>query len=222
MKRALGWVVVVVATAAVAGVVVLRAWSAPAPPDPIGADRSAARTNAAAAPVRESARGAAGDVAEPHAREGVADAVPRSIEEARGNSRRSTDGPAWPIRTNGKTAGSQPAAAAPVVPVALAFQALRYVGIDRAAESTWLRAIEEPSTPPQVRSDLIEDLNQEGYHDNGRPTKDDLPLLLARLRLIERLAPGAKDEVAASAFAEAYKDLLEMYVRLGGELPQRR
>jgi hypothetical protein len=71
--------------------------------------------------------------------------------------------------------------------------------------------------PARVRSDLIEDLNQEGYTDNSHPGKADLPLIRARLELIERLAPYARDTVNAAAFGEAYKDLLAMYVRLGGE-----
>ncbi|MEZ5966875.1 MAG: hypothetical protein R3F56_23750 [Planctomycetota bacterium] len=100
--------------------------------------------------------------------------------------------------------------------VDLAFQALALVGVDPAAEKTWRRAIDDPNTPANVRSDLIEDLNQEGYTDNSHPTQVDLPLILARLELIERLEPLATDEVNRAAFQEAHKDLLEMYVRLGG------
>ena len=80
-----------------------------------------------------------------------------------------------------------------------------------------MRAINDPNMPPGVRSDLIEDLNDEGYSDNSNPTKEDLPLIIARLEILERLAPYAMDEVNAAAFEEAYKDLLEMYVRLGGK-----
>lgn len=106
--------------------------------------------------------------------------------------------------------------AAPRVTEALAFAALARVGIDAAAEATWLRAISDPSMPRSVRSDLIEDLNQEGFTDNSHPTKADLPLILARLELIERLTPLQQDEAKIAAFQEAYKDLLAMYVRLGG------
>ncbi len=103
------------------------------------------------------------------------------------------------------------------MPVKLAFRALWYVGVDPEAEKTWMKAINDPNMSPGVRSDLIEDLNDEGYTDNNNPTKEDLPLILARLELIERLAPYAMDQVNADAFEEAYKDLLNMYVRLGGK-----
>lgn len=129
---------------------------------------------------------------------------------------------AWPVAatssnasavsTVGSTAGSDD----PDVAIDLAFKALNFVGVDAEAEKIWLRAINDPRTPAGVRSDLIEDLNDEGYVDNSHPGKEDLDLILARMRLIEKLAPTATDPVNAAAFEEAYKDLLAMYVRLGG------
>jgi hypothetical protein len=129
----------------------------------------------------------------------------------------------WPGR--GRTASARATAVAPLEPAVaaeLAFKALQYVGVDPEAEQIWRRAIDDPATPEGVRSDLIEDLNQEGYLDNSQPTKADLPLIRARLELIERLAPFATDPVNAAAFEEAYKDLLAMYLRLGGEPRGRR
>jgi hypothetical protein len=129
----------------------------------------------------------------------------------------------WPGR--GRTASARATAAAPLEPAVaaeLAFKALQYVGVDPEAEQIWRRAIDDPAMPEGVRSDLIEDLNQEGYLDNSQPTKADLPLIRARLELIERLAPFATDPVNAAAFEEAYKDLLAMYLRLGGEPRGRR
>jgi hypothetical protein len=129
----------------------------------------------------------------------------------------------WPVKQAGGAGGGRGATSGdPAIPAELAFRALRYVGVDPAAEKTLLRAINDPKMPPGVRSDLIEDLNQEGYTDNNRPTKKDLPLILARLKLIERLAPLALDDVNAAAFEEAYKDLLNMYIRLGGAPLQNR
>ena len=117
----------------------------------------------------------------------------------------------------GRRASSEPSGT-PRVSARLAFKALLYVGVDPEAEKTWMRAINDPNLPPGVRSDLIEDLNDEGYEDpsGNQITKRDLPLILARLEIIERLAPYAMDQVNADAFEEAYKDLLNMYVRLGG------
>ncbi len=126
----------------------------------------------------------------------------------------------WPVAaTSGvrqRTAAAGAGGESPDVAIDLAFQALNFVGVDEEAEKIWLRAINDPKTPAGVRSDLIEDLNDEGYVDNSHPGKEDLELILARMRLIERLAPATTDPVNAAAFAETYKDLLAMYVRLAG------
>jgi len=94
--------------------------------------------------------------------------------------------------------------------------ALSRVGVDPAAEAVWFRAINDPDLPPEERKDLIEDLNEDGFPDPGNLTEADLPLILSRLALIEELWPGAMDEVNEAAFREAYKDLVNMYLRLGG------
>jgi hypothetical protein len=125
---------------------------------------------------------------------------------------RSADPGSWTVSMTAKTA--EPSAAEPVIDEAMARAALRAVGKDPAAEAIWRRAINDPGLPRGVRSDLIEDLNDEGYADPDHLTQDDLPLILARLRLIEELSPLAMDEVNAAAFAEAYKDLLDMLARL--------
>jgi hypothetical protein len=108
------------------------------------------------------------------------------------------------------------------VPVRLAFRALWYLGVDPEAEKTWSRAINDPNMPPGVRSDLIVDMIDEGYTDNDHPTKADLPVIRARLEILERYAPYAMDRVNAEAFAEAYRTMLELYIRLGGEPRTRR
>jgi hypothetical protein len=51
---------------------------------------------------------------------------------------------------------------------------------------------------------------------------EDLPLIASRLELIEELAPTAIDEANFNAFAEAYKDLTQMYGRLTGREGQMR
>jgi hypothetical protein len=88
------------------------------------------------------------------------------------------------------------------------------VGTDPTAEATWVRAINDPNLSPDVRQDLIEDLNEEGFPDPNNVTTADLPLIQSRLALIERLEPDAMDETNAAAFAEAHKDLQEMNDRL--------
>jgi|KBSSwiStaDraftv2_1062776.scaffolds.fasta_scaffold63036_3 hypothetical protein len=124
----------------------------------------------------------------------------------------------WPVAWKATSATkARGTATEPSVRAELAFEALRLVGVDPAAEQTWERAIHDRSLPDGVRSDLIEDLNDEGYTDNDRPGQADLPLILARMQILERLMPNAQDAVEAAAMAEAYKDLLEMYEKLGGQ-----
>jgi hypothetical protein len=111
-----------------------------------------------------------------------------------------------PANARGRSAGSQlsssGASGTPRVSARLAFKALLYVGVDPEAEKTWMTAINDPKLPAGVRSDLIEDLNDEGYEDpsGNHITKRDLPLILARMEIIERLSPYAMDKVNADAF----------------------
>jgi hypothetical protein len=91
--------------------------------------------------------------------------------------------------------------------------ALSLVGADPDAEAVWASAINDPMHSEHERKDLIEDLNEEGFADPKNLTPDDLPLIVNRLAIIEQLAPTAMDDVNDAAFAEAYKDLVNMYRR---------
>ena len=99
-------------------------------------------------------------------------------------------------------------------PKSLEREALAYVGADPLAEAIWLDAINSPDVSAHDRSDLIEDLNEDGFADPRNLTRDDLPLIVSRLELIEREAPFAVDDVNTAAFAEAYKDLVNMYAKV--------
>lgn len=105
----------------------------------------------------------------------------------------------------------------PQVPVELARAALGFVGADADAEQVWYAAINDPNMPANTRQDLIEDLNEDGFPNPRQITEDDLPLIYSRIALIEQVAPDAMDEVNAAAFAEAYKDLVNMVMRLEAE-----
>ena len=108
------------------------------------------------------------------------------------------------------------AANEPIFPKPVSRAALSCVGYDPEAEEVWVAAINDPNVSKHDRSDLIEDLNEEGFPDPHHVTMEDLPLIVNRLALIEELAPDAMDEVNADAFQEAYKDLANMYIRLMG------
>lgn len=92
----------------------------------------------------------------------------------------------------------------------LAREALVFVGADPIAEEYWFAAINDPNLPAQERQDLIEDLNEDGLSDPKHPAPGELPLILNRLVLIERIAPTAPDQVNADALQEAYKDLQQL------------
>jgi len=117
--------------------------------------------------------------------------------------------PTQKTKAVGKSGESGGAKEKPIERIALAF-----VGTDALAELVWLDAINDPSVSARDRSDLIEDLNEEGFPDPRRPTSDDLPMILNRLAIIEDNALFAMDDVNAAAFAEAYKDLVNMYAKV--------
>ncbi len=220
-------VVVLLATLGCAGVAVVWWWgnSQRSAPQDAHADESGEGTRTDEGPsMATEARSEIASGESDMETKGVARTVQgteyRSGSGIRVASPRVDPGISWPVTRAGRTgrtgSGSTAATGDPSVAAELAFRALQYVGVDPEAEKTWLRAINDPNTSAVDRGDLIEDLNEEGYLDNSRPTKEDLPLILAHLELIERVAPYAVDKVNADAFEEAYKDLLNMYVRLGG------
>jgi hypothetical protein len=111
-------------------------------------------------------------------------------------------------KTGQATPGGSPAQ--PDLQDPMARAALAFVGADLDAEMYWYEAINDPGLSAHERSDLIEDLNEDGLSDPQNPTVDDLPLILSRIQLIEAIAWDAMDEVNAAAFQEAYKDLVNL------------
>jgi hypothetical protein len=84
--------------------------------------------------------------------------------------------------------------------------ALSLVGADPDAENYWLGAISDPNLSNQEREDLMEDLNEDGLSDPKHPGPQDMPLIAARIRLIEEIAPYA-DDFMLEHLGEAHKDL---------------
>ena len=101
----------------------------------------------------------------------------------------------------------------------LAREMLSFVGMDLDATAYWVGAINDPDLPAEERKNLIEDLNEDGLPDPKYPTMEDLPLITSRIRLIEQLVADAMDQDNLDAFAEAYKDLMNLadLARGGGE-----
>jgi hypothetical protein len=67
----------------------------------------------------------------------------------------------------------------------LAREALALVGTYPEAEAYWFAALGNPNLPQNERQDLVDDLNEEGLPDPKHPTADDLPVLLARIEMLE-------------------------------------
>jgi hypothetical protein len=126
--------------------------------------------------------------------------------------------------------GSQPVAVAPATtpsseirpldPVAkeeLGRAALSFVGADPVADEVWTLLIYDPSLSDNVREDLMEDLNENGFSaGEGRTaTVDDLPLIEARIVMLEEHMQGA-DDFMLEHLGEAHKDLVNMWFTLTG------
>lgn len=132
--------------------------------------------------------------------------------------------PSQPVQLAKATVASGPAAPAEMTPAEPVLKingyvvqdpearlALSFVGTDPEAEAYWSGAINDPNLPSEERKDLIEDLNEDGLTDSQHPTAQDMPVIANRIQLIEQMAPQAMDGANAAAFAEAYKDLVNLY-----------
>ncbi len=111
-------------------------------------------------------------------------------------------------------ASSKPKKVKPPLQDPAARAALGMVGKDAAAEQIWQEAINNSDLPKGEREDLIEDLNEEGFSNGNKVTRADLPLIEARLKIIERLMPEAIDQTNLDAFGEARKDLIILRAKL--------
>lgn len=110
-----------------------------------------------------------------------------------------------------KTGKPKPPLQAPMARAAMSF-----VGVDPDAESLWLEAIFSPSLPDKEREDLIEDLNEQGLSDPKRPGPEDLPVILNRIALIEKITPDA-DPFMLPHLREVHKDLVNLAALIQGE-----
>jgi hypothetical protein len=107
----------------------------------------------------------------------------------------------------------------PVVKERHGREALALIGYHPDADEIWIATINDPSVSAHARSNLIEDLNEDGLSYRNL-TFADLPVIQYRIELIEDLRPDAMDKTNADAFDEAHKDLVNMANRLTGNGPQ--
>jgi hypothetical protein len=93
----------------------------------------------------------------------------------------------------------------------LARYALTFAGADPQATEFWRQTISDTALPMDHRSELIEDLNQDGLQNERNPTAQDARLITNRLALIDTLRDQVADNPRlTAAWAEAQKDLLDM------------
>lgn len=92
--------------------------------------------------------------------------------------------------------------------------ALALIGHDPSADRIWIDIINDPTVSRNARSNLIEDLNEDGISNPRNPAQQDLPVIEYRIALVEDLRPRAMDKTNADAFDEAHKDLVNMANRL--------
>lgn len=95
--------------------------------------------------------------------------------------------------------------------------ALAEVGTDEDAETAWLAAINNRQISAETRAELILGLAEEGFSDPDEYTEDDLPLIAARLDLIERIGPEALDETNTNAFNRVHEALTELTEQLASD-----
>jgi hypothetical protein len=100
-----------------------------------------------------------------------------------------------------------------VVQDPIAREALAMVGMNPAAEQYWEDAIHDMSLPKAERQDLIDDLNEAGFADPHHPTPEDVPLILKRMEILEKLLPTLPKDLDADEVL--HKDLPQMG-RVGG------
>jgi len=87
--------------------------------------------------------------------------------------------------------------------------AMSLVGADPGAEVYWLEAIYDTRLPEAEREDLMEDLNEGGLSDSKHPGREDIPVIINRIAIIEEVMPHA-DEFMQPHLWEAYKDLINL------------
>ena len=101
----------------------------------------------------------------------------------------------------------------------LARIALTYVGGDTQALELFHTAILDPSLLPDQKSNLVEDLNEEGLTNQKVPTPEDLQLIAKRYELTQAYLQETyvlNDETLHAAFVEADKDLHRMLEKAAG------
>lgn len=92
--------------------------------------------------------------------------------------------------------------------------AVAQVGVNDEAETAWLAAVNNKNVPANTRAELIYALAEEGYSDPDEFTEDDLPLIAARIVLIERVGAEAIDQTNAAAFNAVHATLAALTQQL--------
>jgi hypothetical protein len=101
---------------------------------------------------------------------------------------------------------AEPGSKEPLARLALAFVG----GNSQQAVQLWHTAITDPSITPDQKSNLVEDLNEDGLVNRKTPTQEDLQVIANRYALTQAYLQQdyvLNDKVLHAAFREADKDL---------------
>ena len=91
---------------------------------------------------------------------------------------------------------------------------LDYAGVNQQANQFWAAAVADESLPLDVRAGLIKDLGQDGINEGNPSAAVDLPIIEARLQMIQNLTSGGSDPRFEAALTEAQKDLLRLLAKV--------
>jgi hypothetical protein len=96
---------------------------------------------------------------------------------------------------------------------------LYYAGVNPQANAFLATAVNDQSLPLDVRSGLVKDLGQDGFNEKN-PGAADLPIIQARLGLIDASTAAGIDPTLQAAFLEAQKDLLKAQAKIPPNPPR--
>ena len=98
----------------------------------------------------------------------------------------------------------------PSIKEPLARVALFYTGQNQQATEMFNTIINDNGLPVDLRREMAEDLNQDGFVNEKHPTPEDIKLVGSRLKLIDKYLGTVADPKIHAGFMEAQKDLLDM------------
>lgn len=125
--------------------------------------------------------------------------------------------PKTPVQPVEQPTETQTTSPNPVQQAALARESLTMVGVSAEANEYWFAAVNNPEVPTIQRQVLIAALSEVGFEDPNNPTEEELPLIMSRITLLQRLAQNPLDQASATAIQATSAALVDMAAQVTGE-----